>query len=169
MYQGEIYDPATTRPDGKGGFIRDPFAYQGQLNVIDPSRFSSVSKFFQNLVPSPTRLGLTANWVGVSGRATDDVYRTYVKTDHNLGNHRITFGYEDTPHMIDHTTSAPGWDKLQGTNFDTRPFRVRIQDTWIVKPNLLLTTRVATNQVPRIWAIIASLPATSPKGFSRAR
>src|SRR5204863_1927215 len=34
IFQGEIYDPSTTRPDGKGGFVRDPFMCNGQLNAI---------------------------------------------------------------------------------------------------------------------------------------
>src|ERR1041385_1407293 len=57
IFQGEIYDPATTRPDGRGGFIRDPFTFNGQLNVIDPARLSPISTFFQNGYKLPTTAG----------------------------------------------------------------------------------------------------------------
>src|SRR5439155_26342524 len=54
----EIYDPTTTRvvaagavdpvtglanSSGSDATIRDPFAFNGQLNVIDPAKFSSAS------------------------------------------------------------------------------------------------------------------------------
>ena len=43
VYDGEIFDPTTTRTVN-GQLVRDPFIYQGRLNVIDPARFSSISK-----------------------------------------------------------------------------------------------------------------------------
>ena len=46
VYQGEIYDPSTTRLVGSS-FVRDPFSYGGAMgNVIDPTRLSGISKFF---------------------------------------------------------------------------------------------------------------------------
>src|SRR5689334_18999125 len=47
VFQGEIFDPLTTRPDGHGGFERTPFTG----NVIPSDRLSSVSKFFENAYP----------------------------------------------------------------------------------------------------------------------
>src|SRR5438105_1405283 len=50
-----IYDPATTKPDGKGGFTRDPFPG----NIIPPGRISKVSANMMNPinVPLPTLAG----------------------------------------------------------------------------------------------------------------
>ena len=46
-----IYDPATTRSDGAGGFTRDQFSCNGVLNVICPARFSTISSQFLPYVP----------------------------------------------------------------------------------------------------------------------
>src|SRR5262249_24444351 len=62
IFKREICDPATTQPDGHGGFIRDPFTYNGQLNVVDPARLSSVSIFFQPGFATPTLPGIVNNW-----------------------------------------------------------------------------------------------------------
>jgi len=161
ILRGQIYDPATTRPDGQGGFIRDPFPN----NVIPSIRISPVSKFFQDLLPPATRAGTQGNWVGLSGRAVDDRDRTYVKTDHILGNHKITFGYEDTPNDTGGTsTSAVGYEKLEGRTFDARQYRVRLSHTVTLKPNLLLSTRVAINNVPRIWGNFSQPSGTIAAG-----
>ncbi len=48
-----IYDPATTRSNGSGGFIRDPFPG----NVIPANRISSVAKALQAFLPDPTMSG----------------------------------------------------------------------------------------------------------------
>jgi hypothetical protein len=59
-----IYDPATTRPDGRGGFLRDPFTG----NVIPASRVDPVALKVAQLLP-PTNVmapgGLNyQNWIG---------------------------------------------------------------------------------------------------------
>jgi hypothetical protein len=43
VYSGELFDPTTTRTVN-GQLVRDPFMFGGKLNVIDPARFSTVSK-----------------------------------------------------------------------------------------------------------------------------
>ena len=62
-------DPNTTRPDGNGGFIWDRLMYNGQLNVIPPSRFSSVSQSFQQGYPLPNLPGTQFNWLRSNARA----------------------------------------------------------------------------------------------------
>jgi hypothetical protein len=56
VYQGEIFDPATTRtvalPKGGTTQCRDPFMFNGQLNVIDPSRLSTVAKNVTTFLPA---------------------------------------------------------------------------------------------------------------------
>jgi hypothetical protein len=93
IYKYEIYDPLTTRPDGAGGYIRDPFMYNGQLNVIDPSRFSKISTFFQNAFPAPTLPGISANWVGNLRESPNNLNKEMVRIDHNFagGRQRLTF------------------------------------------------------------------------------
>src|SRR5439155_17329466 len=72
IFKGEVYDPVTTRPDGQGGFIRDPFTYNGQLNVIDPARLSSISTFFQPGFATPTLPGVVNNWAGPGAQSFVD-------------------------------------------------------------------------------------------------
>jgi hypothetical protein len=54
-----IYDPATTRPDGQGGFTRDQFQCNGVLNVICPGRISALSAAFIPLMPTATNQSIT--------------------------------------------------------------------------------------------------------------
>ena len=46
IVSGQIYDPLSTRPDGAGGFLRDPFLN----NAIPQSRLSSVSLFCRSRI-----------------------------------------------------------------------------------------------------------------------
>ena len=59
-----IYDPATTRSNGSGGFIRD--AFPG--NIIPANRISSVAKALQAFLPDPNLPGNLLNFIG-SGAA----------------------------------------------------------------------------------------------------
>jgi len=53
----QIYDPDSTRPDGQGGFTRDPFPG----NIIPSDRISEVSKNILGFVPDPTTAGIVNN------------------------------------------------------------------------------------------------------------
>ncbi len=55
IHQGAIYDPMTTRSDGQGGFIRDPFPN----NMIPADRFSTVTKNLISRIGLPNRPGVT--------------------------------------------------------------------------------------------------------------
>ena len=84
--QGQIYDPATTRSDGHGGFIRDPFPG----NVIPSDRFSQVSRNFQSYYPTlPAGAPLVNNYLtsGGSGAQDEDYYD--IKIDQIIGKNRF--------------------------------------------------------------------------------
>ena len=116
MYQGDfsnwkdpngnlipIYDPSTTRPDGRGGFVRDPFPG----NKIPVERFSSVSREVIKLAtmrpnvadplgilnPNPRNNFLRTQFSAFgSGSAPWDKFSA--KIDHNLTNKdRLAFLY----------------------------------------------------------------------------
>ncbi len=66
VFENEIYDPTTTRKVTAGQLdpltgrvatanatIRDPFMFQGQLNVVPPSEFSKASSVLLPLFPDP--------------------------------------------------------------------------------------------------------------------
>ena len=87
---GQIYDPSTTRSDGQGGFIRDPF----QGNIIPSSRFSPVSAAYQSNFPALTFPELLANnYVGAGGPGiSNETYYTF-KIDHVKGNDKFSGVY----------------------------------------------------------------------------
>jgi hypothetical protein len=60
-----IYDPATIRPDGHGGFIKDQFmGCDGQHpNVICPNRISAIVKPWLAALPTPTSGGPLNNYL----------------------------------------------------------------------------------------------------------
>jgi hypothetical protein len=60
-----IYDPATLRPDGRGGFIKDQFmGCDGNTpNVICPSRISPLVQPWLKALPTPTSAGPLDNFL----------------------------------------------------------------------------------------------------------
>jgi len=54
-----IYDPSSTRSDGKGGFIRD--AFPG--NIIPQNRLSPLARNIAQYYPAPNAAGLVRNYV----------------------------------------------------------------------------------------------------------
>lgn len=82
-----IYDPATTRDDGAGGFTRDPFPG----NMIPSQRFSVIAQRVVGLLPAPDYSGIINNWIDRSSTPLDD--RDWsLKIDHNFNDrHRAYF------------------------------------------------------------------------------
>ena len=87
-----IYDPTTTVCNG-GVCTRQQFSYNGQPNVIAPSRFSKVAQFYQNFIPLPTNNDPVNNYVG--GFNTGFNYSKYsIKLDYDLSQkNRLTLLY----------------------------------------------------------------------------
>jgi len=139
----QIYDPLTTRADGKGGFIRDPFPG----NIIPADRLSPISQFLQRSLPLPNRGGLQDNTI-VSLRPGDTRNRTWnIKTDHALGNHKLSGFFEHEKQDIDVTdlVRGVGWLPLEletdGAK-DEFAWRTRLHHTWTIRPNLIYTFRM---------------------------
>jgi hypothetical protein len=91
-----IYDPATTRSNGAGGFIRDQIQCNGRLNVICQDRFHPVSKALLQYFPrpnaAPSNLSGSDNFVNSPsvGRYRYNSYLTRI--DHNFSTrHRLSF------------------------------------------------------------------------------
>jgi Carboxypeptidase regulatory-like domain len=89
--QGQLYDILTTRPDGKGGFIRDPFLN----NIIPVSRFDPVAKKIVDLYPNANvNLGTrvpTNNFYNVVSGA-DDIHAGDLRVDHRISDKDSIFG-----------------------------------------------------------------------------
>lgn len=87
----QIYDPATTRPDGAGGFTRDPFPG----NIIPADRISGVSKKVLSFVPLPRTAGIFNNYPATQNSRNDNRNFT-IKIDHQLtSNHRLSGAWND--------------------------------------------------------------------------
>ncbi|HXN24732.1 MAG TPA: carboxypeptidase regulatory-like domain-containing protein [Candidatus Dormibacteraeota bacterium] len=77
-----IYDPATTRSDGQGGFIRDPFPG----NIIPPERLSPLAKAIAQYFPDPNAPGLRLNYNTVGTGPNKRIENAYLlKLDHSFG------------------------------------------------------------------------------------
>ena len=87
----QLYDPATTRPDGAGGFTRDPFVG----NIIPGNRISGVSRKVLGFVPDPRSPGIFNNYLATENNRNDN--RNYtIKIDHQLSsNHRLSGAWND--------------------------------------------------------------------------
>lgn len=90
IYQGEIFDPATTTRVGSV-YCRTPFNYQGQLNRIDPARFSSVAQKVLTYMPLPQNNSLTRNFVYPNSHPILLTAET-IRIDHNFGSSDKIFG-----------------------------------------------------------------------------
>jgi hypothetical protein len=60
-----IYDPATIRPDGRGGYVKDQFmgCNGNQPNVICPSRINPIVRAWLDALPTPTSDGPLNNYL----------------------------------------------------------------------------------------------------------
>ena len=74
-----VYDPWSTDTTTRA---RQPFAYGGKVNVIDPSRLSPFAKYLFSITPAPTTAAnplLDVNWFGPSPEPSKQLggYRTH--------------------------------------------------------------------------------------------
>ena len=92
VYSGELFDPTTTR-SVNGQLVRDPFTFGGKLNVIDPSRFSTVSKNILPLIPTPLLPTVINNYILISGAERSHMNQVSGKVDHLLNEKHRMSGY----------------------------------------------------------------------------
>lgn len=103
IYQGEIFDPVTTRQVG-GVYCRTPFAYNSQINHIDPARFSAVAKNVLSFMPLPQNNALTNNYAFPNSHPIIITSET-IRIDHNFGDKDKIFGSYN-PHHFQQTNSG---------------------------------------------------------------
>ena len=110
IVEGTIYDPATDRVAPNGQRVRDPFQYQGILNMIDPARFDPVAVKIQNLIPKPTNSAIINNYL-VPWPSTNIRTIPSLKVDHNLGaRSKLSFYWSMTKlDAIDQTPFCDGF------------------------------------------------------------
>ena len=131
----QLYDPKTTRSDGSGGYIRDPFPG----NIIPANRISSVSKNILSYVPLPALPGILNNYPATGNNRTDNRNFT-MKIDQNFSSaHRLS-GSWNNGHNTDSGPFAPlprpvanNRYGVLGPGQDT----VRLTWDWVVSPTLV--------------------------------
>lgn len=192
VYQNEIYDPKTTRTVTAGmidpatglvatssGPVRDPYAYQGNLNVMPPSDFSKVSTFFQRgYLPPNDGSDYINNFLGAPPSLTfKDQW--LLKIDQNFGTkHDLSFSLEkDVPWFLGsakgktagasgHSSSQNGspflTDLLSSTFMDDRyQYRLRFNYDWMISPNMIFAFSAGTTRDPHRMS--SQLPSTGPE------
>ena len=87
-----IYDPATLRPDGNGGFVKDQFmGCDGRTpNVICPSRINPIVRAWLDALPNPTSDGPLNNYLGPA--IPDTILGN---SDYYLGRYDLQFASSD--------------------------------------------------------------------------
>lgn len=146
IFQGQIYDPMTTRPDGQGGFIRDPFPN----NTIPSNRFSPISLHYQAGYPAPNQPGVQNNWNGSQTASTIDMDKPTLKLDAELGRHRLSFGYDDIARKNQLWPGVAFDPEIGSSHFaDSRQWRFRFSDYWTLRPNLLFGFRTGISRNTR--------------------
>jgi len=77
-----IYDPITTKSDGKGGFVREVFPG----NKIPETRLSPLSRAIAQYYPDPNAPGLVRNYRSVGNMPTKRIENAHMlKLDQNFG------------------------------------------------------------------------------------
>ncbi len=128
----QIFDPATTRPDGQGGFVRDLFPG----NIIPDHRISPIAKRLIPFIPDPDDDRPFDNFLS---RATspidDDVWS--VKIDHQISQRqKLMFSYwwDRSPSPV--IGDIPG-DLNRGYLVDQTGGGIRLNHLLTLRPNLL--------------------------------
>jgi hypothetical protein len=108
IYEGEIFDPTTTTNVG-GVYCRTPFNYNGQLNHINPARFSTVAQNVLAYEPAAQTTALTNNY-SFRNDYPIRIWSETIRIDHSFSDKNKIFGSYN-PHHYSGTNngqSIPG-------------------------------------------------------------
>jgi hypothetical protein len=146
-----IFDPASTRSDGKGSYVRDAFAG----NVIPASMISSPAKLITAMMPDPDIPGtLTQNFYSRAFSGTMwpffNNYVTTAKVDHNVSTkQKLSVLYTNQVRHRQLQGQGQGWvDRYKWGSEQTVPldqllyqiansWRVRVNHDYVFSPTVL--------------------------------
>ena len=144
-----IFDPTTTQPDGKGGFVRLQFPG----NVIPANRITPMAKIVSSYIPAPSLPGQLNNFYDHRA-ATWPYYNTttpLIKIDHSISDkQKLMFSYthQTRPRLL-WGNPAPGlgpqpvWGQEQTNPLDQiydqqdTSWKVRLSHDYIISPTLV--------------------------------
>ncbi|MEK7407875.1 MAG: TonB-dependent receptor [Acidobacteriota bacterium] len=139
-----IYDPRTTRPDGRGGFLRDPFAG----NLLPSGRLDPVAVKTAEMLPRPNTAGVGGlnyqDWIGEQ-LLDPDVVTT--KMDHLISPKQkffSTFNWNRIPRL---RNRVPLPDPVNDGFIQDITSRVfRLNHDYFARPALLNTLSLGYNR-----------------------
>jgi hypothetical protein len=153
-----LYDPQSTRSDGKGGFVRDAFA----TNMIPVSRMSPLSRAIAAYYPAPNAAGLVRNYVSPGTEPKIRIENANVaKFDQNFGiTNRLSFTWTGNG---EHFNNAYDSDPKNPLNWSTLPYPLsgrkyyngdqyygnvfRINDTHTFSPTVINTLTIGAHRL----------------------
>jgi hypothetical protein len=139
-----IYDPLSGNPLTGAG--RTQLSFNGQPNVIDPSRISQIAQRILALVPHANLPGLTSNFQNTS-RFLKNTTSFDVKLDYNrTENDRLAFRFSRAVQSTDEQpvfglAGGPGQGGFLGTGNQTIHSSALIH-THVFSPTLIVETRI---------------------------
>ena len=127
-----IYDPATTEPDGAGGFVRTPFPG----NIIPAARISRVAGLVTQNIPNPETAALTSNFVSQAADPTSEEVWS-LKFDHEISSRQKISGSGWVRERdVDIILNFPG--PLDDGLRRAQPGRgLRLSHHFFIRPNLI--------------------------------
>ncbi|HVJ09670.1 MAG TPA: TonB-dependent receptor [Acidisarcina sp.] len=148
-----VYDPASGNGDPTK---RTQFSYQGQSNVMDPSRISPIAKNILALIPLPNvpGAGLTSNYTGVT-HYTREANSFDVKADDNLrGNDHLSYrySYQRVNQVQGSIFGMAGGPANGGSNAHgvQSAYNTAINYTHLFSPKLLTEIRLGANHYKNV-------------------
>lgn len=165
-----IYDPTTTRSDGKGGFIRDPFPG----NIIPQDHLSPLSKRIAKYYPAPNAPGLVLNYNTVGTGPNKRIENAHLlKLDQNFGTkNRLAFTWSRNG---EHFNEAYDTDPLNPVNWgNSLPYPLagrqyyngdqyygnvfRVNDTHLITPSLINTLTLGAHRLTHPEHDVTAVP-----------
>lgn len=135
-----IYDPASTRSDGNGGYIRDPFPG----NIIPSDRIDSVAQGLIQYIPSPNAPGVLPGENFKTILATvQDVNQGIARIDYNVSKNDKLYGHYLQSNEDD---SHPSVSPLSGATTENRGVNVMLGETHTFSADLLNELRIGYNR-----------------------
>ncbi|HWB95219.1 MAG TPA: carboxypeptidase-like regulatory domain-containing protein [Bryobacteraceae bacterium] len=147
-YPFPIFDPATTRPDGNGGYVREPFAN----NRIPSNRIGGVAQRTLPLIPQPDFPGYFNNYINRQSQpSTDDDWS--VKIDHQINSkQRISAAYWWVNGNTQINGPIAGELNPGYRNTPTEASGYRFNHTYTISPTLLNRIGVGYTPTSPTWS-----------------
>jgi hypothetical protein len=153
-----IYDPSTYNPangtNGAGPNVLQVMTYNGQQNVINPARISSLATQFINLVyplPNGLNTSLGDNYGSINSRTKFTHDDWLYRGDYNISDKDHLWGAYDTnnpdiirPEDWDNGPNSPAGTHLVDTSEHNQLYGtdIYIEESHVVSPSLVNTARV---------------------------